>query len=420
MNPITARASPPAGRLPSATLYSWAVVAMLFPVALLNYLDRMMVATMRTSIRADIPTIASDQDFGLLMALFMWVYAFLSPVGGFLADRFSRRRMVLISLFVWSVMTWLTGWVHTFQQMAWARALMGVSEAFYMPAALALIADFHPGGTRSRAIGVHMSGIYVGQTLGGLGGYIADTSSWRNAFYWFGAAGVLYAVFLAVFLKDSRPAPGGASVPREPVGVMSALRALLGAGGFLILVVYFTLPAIPGWAVKNWLPTFLGTAFHLRQGPAGLSATGYVTLASFAGALLGGVLADRAMRITPRGRIYISAMGTGLCVPALLLLGGHASLCTAIVGMVLFGVGFGVFDANNMPILCQLVRPEYRATGYGIMNLVSISSGALFTVLLGTMRDRGVSLSVAFTLSAAVALCGALLILAVRLCREEG
>ncbi len=150
--------------------YAWAVVAMLFPVALLNYLDRMMVATMRTSIRADIPTIANDAQFGFLMALFMWVYAIFSPVGGYLADRYNRRRMVIISLFIWSVMTCLTGCVHTFNEMAWTRALMGISEAFYLPAALALITDFHPGVTRSRAVGIHMRGSYAGQTLGGLGG----------------------------------------------------------------------------------------------------------------------------------------------------------------------------------------------------------------------------------------------------------
>src|SRR5882724_12181747 len=162
----------------STRFYAWALVAMLFPVALLNYLDRMMVATMRTSIRADIPSIANDADFAFLMALFMWIYAFLSPVGGYLADRFSRRWMVILSLFIWSLMTWLTGQTHTFTQMAWTRGLMGLSEAFYLPAALALIADFHPGPTRSRAVGIHMCGVYAGQALGGAGGYIADTSSW--------------------------------------------------------------------------------------------------------------------------------------------------------------------------------------------------------------------------------------------------
>src|SRR6516225_670285 len=135
------------------SFYPWAVVAMLFPVALLNYLDRMMVATMRTSIRADIPTIANDHDFGVLMALFMWVYAAFSPVGGLLADRFNRRWLIIASLFIWSLMTFLTGFAQTFSQMAWARALMGLSEAFYISAALSLIADYHLGPTRSRAIG---------------------------------------------------------------------------------------------------------------------------------------------------------------------------------------------------------------------------------------------------------------------------
>jgi len=186
---------------------AWCVVLLLWPVALLNYLDRMMVASMRASIRADIPSIANDAQFGLLMSLFMWVYAFLSPVGGFVADRFNRRWTVILSLCVWSVVTWLTGRATTFEQMAWARALMGISEACYIPAALALIADFHPGPTRSRAIGIHISGIYAGQTLGGVGGYIADTSSWRNAFYWFGAIGVVYGIVLLLYLRDAPTAP---------------------------------------------------------------------------------------------------------------------------------------------------------------------------------------------------------------------
>jgi MFS family permease len=163
----------------------------------------------------------------------------------------------------------------------------------------------------------------------------------------------------------------------------------------------------------------LATEFNLKQGPAGMSATGYVTLACFAGALLGGVLADRAMRFTPRGRIYISAIGMGLCAPALIGLGSVGSLGYAIACMILFGVGFGFFDANNMPILCQIVRPENRALGYGFMNLVGVAAGAGITVLMGAMRDRGISLGVVFTICAAAALLGGLLILLVRPRPEE-
>ena len=394
-------------------LYAWAVVAMLFPVALLNYLDRMMVATMRNSIRTDIPSIASDADFGFLMASFMWVYALLSPVGGFFADRFQRRWVIILSLLIWSATTWLTGFATTFAQMACARALMGISEAFYIPAALALIADFHPGPTRSRAVGIHMCGIYAGQALGGVGGYIADTSSWRHAFYWFGATGVLYAVLLFFLLKEHQRDSTTTSAT-ETVSVPRALVALLGNIPFLLLVVYFTLPSVSGWAIKNWLPTFLADAFNLKQGPAGLSATGYVTLASFAGALLGGVLADRAARSMARGRFYVSAIGMGLCLPALIGLGHAGSLAVAIGCMILFGLGFGFFDANNMPILCQLVRPEYRATGYGIMNLVSVASGAGITVFMGAMRDRGTSFATAFGFCAAITAFAVLILLSIR------
>jgi MFS transporter, Spinster family, sphingosine-1-phosphate transporter len=394
--------------------YAWIVVGLLWPVAMLNYLDRQMVSTIRASIRADIPSIANDQDFGTLMAVFMWVYAFLSPVGGFVADKFNRRWTVIGSLFVWSAVTWLTGHAQTYSQMLTFRALMGISEAFYIPAALALIADFHQGGTRARAVGIHQSGIYAGLALGGVGGYIAQTSSWRNCFTWFGAAGVAYAVVLMLALKDATAANSGVSAKKGSVTVGETFRALWTQPAFWILVIYFTLPAIAGWVTKNWLPTYLADTFDLKEGPAGLSATGYIQLASFGGVLLGGVIADWWMRATPRGRIFTSALGVLLLVPALLGLGYAWSLGAAIAFMILFGIGWGFFDCNNMPILCQIARPEHRATGYGFMNLVSISTGAFATVVLGWMRDHGIKFSVAFAVSAAVALLSAALILLVK------
>ena len=392
---------------------AWAVVALLWPVVMLNYLDRQMVSTIRASIRADIPSIANDQDFGTLMAVFMWVYALLSPVGGFIADRFNRRWTVIGSLFVWSAVTWATGHTQTYSQMLGCRALMGISEAFYIPAALALIADFHTGSTRARAVGVHQSGIYAGLALGGLGGYIAQISSWRNCFNWFGAAGVIYAVILILALRDAPQATTNRSV-KETVTVSETIRALWLQPAFWILTACFTLPAIAGWVMKNWLPTYLADTFQLKEGPAGLSATGYIQIASFAGVLLGGVLADWWMRRTARGRIYTSALGMLLLVPALLGLGYAWNLGAAIAGMILFGIGWGFFDCNNMPILCQIARPEHRATGYGFMNLVSISVGACATVALGWMRDHGIKFAIAFALSAAVALLGAGLILLVK------
>ena len=392
--------------------YAWAVVALLWPVAMLNYLDRQMVSSIRSSIRADIPSIANDQDFGTLMAVFMWVYAFLSPVGGYIADKFNRRRTVIASLFVWSAVTWATGHAHTYSQMLVFRATMGISEAFYIPAALALITDFHTGNTRAKAVGIHQSGIYVGLALGGIGGYIAQTSSWRNCFTWFGLAGVLYALVLIAALRDA-PASQERDAAKN-VTISETLYALWSKPAFWILVIYFTLPAIAGWVTKNWLPTFLADTFNLKEGPAGLSATGYIQIASFIGVVIGGVVADWWMRRTARGRIFTSALGVLLLVPALLGLGYAWSLAAAIAFMILFGIGWGFFDCNNMPILCQITRPEYRATGYGFMNLVSISVGACATVALGWMRDHHMKFSVAFAVSAAVALLSAALILLVK------
>lgn len=394
--------------------YAWAVVGLLWPVVLLNYLDHQMISTVRASIRADIPSIANDQEFGTLMAVFMWVYALLSPVGGFIADRFNRRWTVIGSLFVWSAVTWATGQATTYGQMLSCRALMGISEAFYFPAALALIVDFHGTTTRARAVGIHQSGLYAGLALGGIGGYIADLGSWRNCFNWFGAAGVVYAVVLMLMLKDSPSDRSAGSAKRSEVTIGMTLRALWTVPAFWILVVYFTLPAIAGWVTKNWLPTFLADTFNLKQGPAGLSATGYIQIASFLGVLFGGVVADWWMRMTNRGRIYTSACGVVLLVPALLGLGFAWSLGSAIGFMILFGIGWGFFDCNNMPILCQVVRSEHRATGYGFMNLISISVGAIVTVAMGWMRDHEIKFPIAFAASAVVALMGAILVLFIR------
>src|SRR5438876_362936 len=178
-----ARPQPPAATSGAAGAYAWAVVAMLWFVALLNYLDRLIITTMRDPIRADIPM--SDAQFGLLTSVFLWIYAVMSPLGGFIADRVGRRGIIITSLFFWSAATLLSGVAHSLNQMLVARALMGLSEACYIPAALALISDYHRGPTRSLATGLNMSGIYAGAALGGIGGYIAERFGWRMGFQLF-------------------------------------------------------------------------------------------------------------------------------------------------------------------------------------------------------------------------------------------
>jgi len=395
-----------------ATAYAWFVVALLVPVVMLNYLDRQMLAAMKSSMMGDIPDIATRANWGIVLGSFKWVYALLSPVGGYIADRISRRHVIALSLCIWSAVTWATGHATSFQQLIAARAIMGISEAFYIPAALALITDYHTGPTRSRAVGVHQMGLYVGIIIGGFAGYVADEPSlgWRFAFSICGIVGVLYAVPLFALVRNPARGPDAGPKP-SPLG---AARELLGNPGFILLVLYFTLPAIAGWVVKDWMPDILKERFALGQGKAGVSAVLYVQIASLVGAVLGGWLADRLMRKTVRGRIFVSALGMTFFLPALYGIGGAGTLGVAIGLLILFGLGWGFFDCNNMPILCQVARHDLRATGYGFMNMVSISCGGFADWGFGALRDHHVPLHVIFGAFAGLALISVFIILLVK------
>lgn len=399
---------------------AWLVVALLWPVALLNYLDRQLLANMKTSVMADIPSIGSDANWGMMLGQFKWVYAFLSPLGGYIADRFSRRFTICGSLFVWSAVTWVTGHVTTYESLLWTRSLMGISEAFYIPAALALISDYHSGPTRSRAVGMHQMAIYVGVIIGGFSGYVADHPSygWRAAFSAAGIAGLVYAFPLAFLLKDAPARLGADGLTLEKPTVFSSLRQLLTNGSFILLVLYFTLPALAGWVVRDWMPAILKQQFSLGQGKAGVSATLYWQVAAIIGALIGGWLADRWMGRTIRGRIYVSAIGMCLIVPAMFGVGNAGSLVVAVSFLVLFGLGWGFFDCNNMPILCQIVPSQLRATGYGLMNLVSISCGGIADWGFGILQDAKVPLNVTFGVFASTAIVSVVLVLCIRPRRE--
>jgi len=394
--------------------YAWLVVMLLWPVALLNYLDRQMLASMKFSVMADIPSIGSEANWGRMLGQFKWVYAVFSPIGGYIADRFGRRFTICGSLFVWSAVTWATGHVTTYNGLLWARSLMGISEAFYIPAALALISDYHTGATRSRAVGTHQMAIYFGVIVGGFSGYVADSPNlgWRMAFDICGIVGVLYAIPLALLLRDA-PRNDSMSAPAKPTIARSA-QALLTNGSFILLVLYFTLPALAGWVVRDWMPAILKEQFNIGQGKAGVSATIYWQSAAIVGAVAGGWLADRWMRSNIRGRIYISAIGMSMIIPAMFGVGNAGTLAVAVCFLLLFGLGWGFFDCNNMPILCQIVKPDLRATGYGIMNLVSISCGGAADWGFGALRDHHVPLNMIFGVFATVALISVVLVLLIR------
>ncbi|MBP8260251.1 MAG: MFS transporter [Verrucomicrobia bacterium] len=390
---------------------AWLTVALLWFVACLNYLDRVMITTMRESLVGAIPM--TDAQFGLLTSVFLWVYGLLSPFAGFLADRFSRGRVVLASLFVWSAITWLTGQAQTFNQLLAARALMGVSEACYIPAALALIMDYHRGPTRSLATGVHMSGIMVGSGLGGLGGWLAERHEWSYAFNLFGLIGIAYSVVLAFLLKDAprdRAAAASAGPGADRVRFLAAVASLFSAGSFYLVLAYWGLIGLVGWALVGWMPTFLSERFELSQGVAGLSATGYLQGAALAGVLLGGAWADRWSRTNERGRIYVPMIGLCAAAPGIFVAARTGLLPIAIGGLVLYGIARAFTDANMMPILCLVSDPRYRATGYGILNLFSCVVGGVTIYAGGALRDAQVNLTFLFQAAAlSMLVCAALL-----------
>ena len=376
------------------SIYPWVVVGLLWIVALLNYMDRQMLSTMQEAMKVDIVELNKAEAFGALMAIFLWIYGFMSPIAGIIADRVNRKWLVVGSLFVWSAVTFLMGYAQDFHELYWLRAIMGVSEALYIPSALSLIADWHEGKSRSLAVGVHMTGLYVGQAIGGFGATAAAAFSWQATFHWFGIVGIAYSLVLILFLKEN-PIHNIAikeidNVPKEKnSSVISGLSLLFTNWAFWIILIYFAAPSLPGWATKNWLPTLFADSLNIPMAEAGPISTITIAVSSFIGVILGGILSDRWVQKNIRGRIYTGAIGLGMTIPALLLLGFGHSFISVIGAGLLFGIGFGIFDANNMPILCQFVSAKHRATAYGIMNMTGVFAGAAVTELLGKWTDGG-------------------------------
>lgn len=374
--------------------YPWVVVWLLWLVALLNYMDRQMLSTMQGAMKADIAELNKAEAFGALMAIFLWIYGFVSPVAGMVADRVSRKWLVVGSLFVWSAVTFLMGYADNFEELYWLRAVMGISEALYIPSALSLIADWHRDKSRSLAIGVHMTGLYVGQALGGFGAVAAAMFSWQATFHWFGVVGIAYAVVLALLLHEnpvhSQPESKSVKgVDAKKESPLKGLALLLSNWAFWIILFYFAAPSLPGWATKNWLPTLFSENLGIPMSEAGPISTITIAFSSFIGVLVGGSLSDRWVQTNIRGRVYTGAIGLGLTIPALVLLGFGHNLVAIVAAGMLFGIGFGMFDANNMPILCQFVSAKHRGTAYGIMNMTGVFAGAAVTKLLGKWTDGG-------------------------------
>ena len=378
--------------------YPWIVVGLLWVVALLNYMDRQMLSTMREAMQIDIAELETAVNFGRLMAIFLWIYGFISPFAGAIADRVSRKWLIIGSLGVWSAVTLLMGYCTTYNQIFWLRALMGVSEALYIPAGLSLIADYHAGKSRSFAIGVHMTGLYLGQAVGGFGATLAEAFSWQQTFHWFGLVGVLYALILVFLLHEKRierKDEAAADQTAVKIPVLKGFGLIFSNIAFWVILFFFASTSLPGWATKNWLPTLFSESLGIPMAQAGPISTITIAVSSFIGILIGGPLSDRWVKKNLKGRVYTSAIGLAMMIPALVLLGLGNGMVAAVSAGLFFGIGYGMFDTNNMPILCQFVPSHLRATAYGIMNMTGVVMGAISTEILGSWADGG-NLGLAF------------------------
>lgn len=424
-------------------LWAWVAVIVLWFVVMLNYFDRQLLSALHEPIVRDIPQ--TEAQFGMVTSVFLLIYALLSPVGGFLADRYSRRLMILCSLVVWSVVTWWTGHAEDYTSLLIARGAMGISEAFYIPAALALITDYHRGSTRSIATGLHMSGIYVGMAVAGFGATMASWTGWRMTFALFGLIGVAYAVILILFLKDPSKAPADTALAKKPsepeektvllnvdndeqaikepaskLSTGAVLSSLLSGRPMWMLLAVVAFAGAGNWFLLTWYPTLLQDKYQLSSAEAGPAATLWSSVAKYVAVLGGAILADmwykrnaRARALVPgitftiSGPLVVLALlpgifGWDITVPLVLMLGLVATQ----------GLAQGSLDATLMPVLRSHIDERYSATGYGLLNLTSAGVGALISFFGGWFKDQGVPLTT--TLAAAGCLmlfCGLLLLM---------
>jgi MFS family permease len=385
--------------------YAWLVVAILWLVFLLNYIDRQVLFSLFPLLRADLRL--QDYQLGFIPTALLWAYAVCSPLGGYLGDRLGRKRMVVCSLVLWSLMSAATAAARSLPQLLAAVALMGISEACYLPSGLALIADYHGDRSRSLATGIHQSGSYVGMVLAGVGGgWLGAHHGWRPVLLLLGAFGLVYGLVVAVGLREKTEARPAAAKP-EAVSFAAAARELIHLPGFLTLTLVFGAMSVANWLLYAWMPLYLYEQFGMSLSRAGFSATFFIQIGSMAGILLGGWLADRFSRRSARSRLLTQAGGLLAAAPFLLGVGMTRSSVRLLLALVIFGVGRGAYDANCMPVLSQIAPARLWSTGYGLFNFAGCLAGGAIAAAAGALKSSlglGGTMQVAAVLLFAAAL----------------
>jgi MFS family permease len=385
----------------SAKLWPWLLLVLLWGVAMLNYLDRQVIFSIFPLLQHDFN--ASSIQLGLTGTLFLLTYGLASPFAGFAADRFGQGRVITASLIIWSASSLAAGLSHSMQQMLWTRAAMGLSEAFYIPAALGLLVKVHEERFRSLASGIHQTGCYAGIIAGGtLGGMAEHDYSWRSLFSVLGLIGVVYSIVIWLVMRSHSKDRSGTTSSPDFAGLLksSALR---------VYTTVFMAFSVATWMLYIWLPLYLYEHFHMSLIAAGFEATFWIQTASFAGAFAGGAIADRFAIRYKNARVIIQACGLGLAFPFLLLLSHTQSQIVVVIALITVGFGRGCFDANTAPILGHMIGVERCSSAYGILNCAGCITAGLTTLFGGWLRQN-LSFSLAFV-AAGLVLCGGALCL---------
>jgi predicted MFS family arabinose efflux permease len=370
-------------RLEQRPGYRWVLVALLWCVGFLNYVDRQAIFSVFPLLREELAL--SDLDLALLGTVFLWVYGFSSPLGGYLGDRLPRRVAVLLSLSLFSAVTLGTGFARSGRWLLALRGCLGISEAIYLPAALSLIGDYHRGATRSRAISLHQTGLILGGIAGGVfAGYMGDRYGWRPAFYLLGGIGTVLVVALAPLLRES---PTTDSNGKSPASAPRNLRRILRTPSVLVVIFSGMSMSMASWVVMAWMPLYMFERFGLSLTRAGFDAMFYFSTATVLGLVSGSVLSDRWAKRDARGRMLLQAVGLTVAVPGLLAVHFAPAPAWLVSSLFLFGVGRGLWDCNNMPIFCDLVERSSWSTTYGVFNFANTLGGGIGVLLAGMLRQ---------------------------------
>jgi len=379
--------------------YRWQVVGLLWWVCFFNYADRQAIYSIFPLLQHDFHL--TNVQLGIVGSAFMWVYALAGPIAGWLCDQLPRKQIIIAALLFWSAVTALNAYAGSYPTLVLLRALGGLGEAFYFPAALSLLGDFHPGTTRSRAMSIHQSSVYIGTIAGGgVAAWVAERYGWHQSFLVFGLGGIALGAMLMLFLKEPQRHIEQIEV-REASGIVSGLTEMLHNRTALSLIVIFTGANFVASAFLTWLPTFLYQKFHMTLTVAGFSATAYMQVASVAGVLAGGLMADRFVRRMSGGRMLTQAIGMLCGFPFLLLCGWTASLSLLAIALICFGFCKGLYDANIWASLYDTIPVHRRGFAAGLMNSIGWFGGGLAPLGIAAATRR-VSLGTAISSMAAI------------------